>query len=359
MNRENREIQRGKTLYDNILFVLSSMNRTEENHSYITEYFLEEFSLYPEYLKDFIKIIEEKLEDTKNPERERLARRYNSIFSFLCERFWLYQDKHILDDLSFQILHPKEYKKLKKELGKYQKKSNYIIDTVFKTFKMLLQEAGIKAEVEGRYKHTSSVHRKCEKKNLQDVLKIWDIFAFRIIVDGEKSLCYDVLHILHEAFFPIPDRYKDYIQIPKINGYQSIHTSITGIHNDLDIAVEVQIRNKEMHEIAESWIAAHFLYGKEKNAHMLTEKEKKLISQAKSKIQKNSVEQHVYCLTPKWDIKKLPIWSTAKDFARKIHSWLLEIARYAVVNGHRQELNYPLRNFDTIEIITFKQDLLW
>lgn len=345
--------------YSHILTILSSMKRTDKNHSLLTECLLEEFSLHPERLHEFLEVFSFELNNTKGEAKEKLARRYIHIFSFLCERFGLYYDKHILDDLSFQILHPREYKKLKKELQKYQKNANSIIESVFAAFKEKLISAGINTTIEWRYKHISSIHRKCEKKWLEDILKIWDIFAFRIIVDGNEKLCYKVLDILHENFSPIPNRFKDYIRIPKINGYQSIHTSITDVHENLDIAVEVQIRTKQMHEIAESGIAAHFLYGKNKKSQMLNEKEKMLLQHVEDHSTPDQIERFLYCLTPDGDIKKLPYNGTVQDFARKVHSGLLEISRYALVNGEKQELSYPLRNFDTVELVTFKQETLW
>jgi len=203
-----------------ILDLLYSMKRNQKNHALLTEYFLHEFSRDPESIIAIMRLIKTHLEDEANPQREKLARRYLNMFSFLCERFGLYQDKLELDDLCFSITKPEEYKKLVEELAAYKKKSEKIISKIQGSFYSVLSAIPREIEVYGRYKNIFSIYKKCKKKKLKNALRLWDIFAFRIIVDWEVPDCFDVTHLLHDAFIPLPKRYKDYISIPKINGYQ-------------------------------------------------------------------------------------------------------------------------------------------
>jgi len=129
-------------------------------------------------------------------------------------------------------------------------------------------------------------------------MTLGDIFAFRIIIQGESQNCFDILNILHDQFIPLPERYKDYVSIPKINGYQSLHTGLLGVVDDLDIPIEVQIRTQIMDEVAESGIAAHFLYAKDKSSKLIHEKEQKLLDHLEEIAETIPQNPHVYCLSP-------------------------------------------------------------
>ena len=153
-----------------------------------------------------------------------------------------------------------------------------------------------------------------------------DIFAFRIIVDGGIEKCFEALNILHDSYSPVPRRYKDYISIPKINGYQSIHTGIVGLISDLDLIAEIQIRTTFMHEIAKGGIAAHFLYSEEKKSKMITDKERKLLSHMEHRSESIQRNPYLYCLTPLGDIIRLRRGSTIIDFAEKVHTGLAKKA---------------------------------
>lgn len=312
---------------------------------------MDAFFLHPNDFHLLIDRVAQELQDAENTKREKMARRYTAIFSSLCERFWLYQDKLILDDLSFHITHPKEYKNIHKKLKKYQKKSEVIIDKVFEVIHEKMRDMGIGYTLSGRYKNLASIHKKALKKSLDDVLKLSDIFAFRIIIDGNETDCYKVLQVLHTNFDPIPEKFKDYIWVPKINGYQSLHTSLRGVISELDIPIELQIRTKQMHEIAESWIAAHFLYAHNKQSEIISDKERKLIEYYWSSGHFHRKSEFVYGVTRDGDILKCKQGSTIMDFARKIHSSLPKKIRYALVNTMRVETNYVIRNLDAIELI--------
>ncbi len=338
--------------YSELLRLLYNMRRGVKNHALLSEYLLQEFSSYPERLTKFIGIIKTELKNPESEKREKMARRYLHVFSYLCERFGLYEEKLELDDLCFAITKPREYKRLKNALDAYQEKSEKIIEEVYNVLWDKLKRNHIEAEILWRYKNILSIYKKCQKKDIQDVFSLSDIFAFRIIINGTIEDCFEALNILHDSFTPVPRRYKDYVSIPKINGYQSIHTGLIGLIPDFDLIAEIQIRTRFMHDIAEGGIAAHFLYSSDKKSKMITDKERKLLSHMEyvtETIQKNPF---IYCLTPMWDIIRLRRGSTIKDFAEKVHSWLAKKARIAVVNKQNQSLNYQIQNFDSIKIIT-------
>lgn len=336
-----------------IIELLHKMRRWKNNQSLLIEYFLEYFSAHPQEIRDIIQEVKsELLKQGEGEQRKRMAQLYLFIFSYLCDRFGLYQEKLELDDLSFSLTEPQEYQRLKKELRKYQKKSEKIIKETFAVFEELLSEAGIQAEVKWRYKNLLSISKKCKKNKIRDALKLKDIFAFRIVIDGSPEKCFDVLNMLHDAFIPLPQRYKDYVTIPKINGYQSLHTGLLWVNQYVDMPIEVQIRTKVMDNIAESGIAAHFVYAQSKTSRMLTEKEKKLIQNMQKVVAAQEKESSIYCLTPMGDIVKLEYGSTAKDFAKKIHSKLEKKAKWAIINETRKTLKHKLKNLDKVEIIT-------
>ena len=335
-----------------IVQFLYAMRKSEKNHNVLTEYLTREFARHPENLIPLIDTLKQELFHTSEDKRKKIARRYLHIFSNLCERFGLYNEKLELDDICFRIIEPDSYTHFQKELALYQETSQKIIDEVYEVFSKKLQAHWIKAEIQGRYKNIFSIYKKCQKKNLKHVSSLGDIFGFRIVVDAPPEKCFEILHILHDSFTPIPKRYKDYISIPKINGYQSLHTGLLWVSEHLDIAIEVQIRTKIMDEIATSGIAAHFLYAETKEARMITEKERKLIENMDKMTELISKNRYVVCLTPLWDIVQLSRWSTVTDFAKKIHTDLEKKTHSAIVNGKNQNKTYIIRNFDSIEILT-------
>jgi len=337
--------------FQQILRVLYTMKRSDKNHELLVEYFLENFQYNPEKWKEFIKILKHELR-ADNPYVDKIIRRYTFIFSFLCERLWYYEEKLELDDIIFQISEPEEYNKLKKLLAKYQKSSKKIINEIEDTLSNLLNaKLNIPFIIKWRYKNLYSLHKKIQKKKSENIFQLWDIFAFRIIIDDNESLCYHILSLLHNTYSPIVSRFKDYITIPKINGYQSLHTCITWIHKDIDMPVEIQIRTQIMDMIAEWWIAAHYHYARKKRSTLLWEKQKQLIEKLEEDRDMRMSHSFVYCLTPKWKIIKLSTWSNVLDFAGKIHSKLISSTRYALVNSSKVELDYMLKNFDIIELI--------
>jgi GTP diphosphokinase / guanosine-3',5'-bis(diphosphate) 3'-diphosphatase len=337
---------------ETILIFLSRVTPSSKNYALLTEYFLHEFASAPQDFQLLLLKLKEKLKNGSESEKIFIAEIYLSIFSFLCERFGVYEEKLELDDACFAIQDNKNYTQLRQELERYQKKSQKIIDEIFHLFQEEIHIRNINASVKWRYKNIYSIYKNCGKENLRNVLSLNDIFAFRIIVEGKTKLCFEILNILHDKFIPIPKRYKDYISIPKINGYQSLHTGLLWLNSELDIGVEVQIRTKLMDDVAESGIAAHFLYAREKKSSMMTDKERKLIENMQKITASIRENPYVYCLTPKWDILRLEQGSNLSDFAHRIHSNIGKNAKYWLVNLEKQELRYMLQDFDSIQIIT-------
>lgn len=330
---------------------LKTYQASPKNNTVLNDYFLEEFSKSPEKFSEFLTFFEQYLNHSLWKEQQYLAEKYLVSLSGLCERFGVFNLKTRLDDTTFKILCKDEYKELSQSLKKYQKNSEKIIQAIFLTLEWILHTHKMIGRVEGRYKNLYSIHRKCQKSKNKNVFKLHDIFAFRIILEGGKEDCFQVLNIIHNQFTPLPARFKDYISIPKINGYQSLHTGLTGVIEQLDLPIELQIRSEEMHRVAESGIAAHFVYAREKKAKILDEKEKKLFEHFKS-FSFSQSKRNIYCLTPKGDILKLPYGSSVLDFAEKIHSNLRKNARYSLVNGEKKALNYKVNNGEIIQVIT-------
>lgn len=330
---------------------LCNCELNKKNNKIITEYFFNKFTSSPDSFNNFILFIKEYINALDENQKQKLAHRYLNILSFLCERFWLYEEKLILDDMCFNIINPEEYKHMSALLSKYKENSKKIIKKIYQIFEDELEKNSIKAKVKWRYKNIFSIYKKCKKRNDMNALKLNDIFAFRIIVDGDSDKCFDALNILHNCFTPVPERFKDYITIPKINGYQSLHTWLLNVTPELDLIIEVQIRNIEMDEIAELWVAAHFLYWRNKKSTITNKKEEKLFHYITHSSDDSNLNKMVYCLTPDWDIITLNKWDTVIDFANKIHSHLWKKAKHAIINEKSKELDYKIKNYDIVKII--------
>ena len=330
---------------------LCNAKSSEKNNKILTEYFFNKFSKSPILFKYFMLFIKEHFNTLDNKLKKVLANKYLYILSLLCERFWLYEDKLILDDMCFEIINKNEYDHISSILTKYKINSKKIIEQIYVIFKNKLEEHNIKYTIKWRYKNIFSIYKKCKKKWNMNILKLWDIFAFRIIIDWHSEKCFDVLNILHNNFSPIVSRFKDYISIPKINGYQSLHTWLLNVISDLDLAIEVQIRNIRMDEVAELWIAAHFLYWINKKSTIVNKREEKLFKYITNSYNKSYINNIIHCLTPKLDIIVLKEKSNIIDFANKIHTELWKKAKYAIVNWKKKKLIYKIKNYDIIKII--------
>ena len=301
-----------------------------------------------------------------NPDKQRrIAQETLEIYAPFAHRFGLGRVKWELEDLSFKFLNREAYEELARKLkAKRKDRESYIKKFSEPIFKKL-DEEGLKYELSGRVKHLYSIYRKMVRRN-KPFEEIYDLFAIRIILDSEnRNDCYTTLGIVNQIYLPVPDRFKDYISIPKTNNYQSIHTTVVGPEGRL---VEIQIRTRQMHEVAERGVAAHWRYKENKTA---SDKEletwvnwiRDIFENASKEDQKkellenfrlNLYQDEIYVFTPKGDLKRLPVGSTPVDFAFEIHSKVGFHCIGAKIDGKIVPLDTELHSGDQVEIISSK-----
>src|SRR6202453_4859865 len=295
--------------------------------------------------------------------RRRSARETLEIYAPIAERLGLYAVKLELEDLGFRALYPYRYRVLERELKRARGNQKQFISKIEATFKAALAKADITAHVEGREKHLYSIYKKMENKHisLNDMV---DVYGFRIIVDTVDT-CYRVLGLVHGVYRPMPGRFKDYIAIPRINGYQSLHTTLFGPNG---VPIEAQIRSEQMHRVAESGIAAHWKYksggdsfggiehdrAREWLAGLVQIQEGGSSEEFLESVKVDLFPDKVYIFTPKGKILRLPTGATAVDFAYAIHTDVGNRCVAAKVDRRLVPLRTPLRNGQTVEIITAK-----
>lgn len=292
-------------------------------------------------------------------QREK-ARETLEVYAALAHRLGMSKIKWELEDLSLRYLDPIAYKEITESIRQKRNEREQYIDDIIATFRQKLDELGIHAQLMGRAKHFYSIFRKMYAQN-KSIDEIYDLFAVRAIVDSVKD-CYAVLGMVHELYYPIPGRFKDYIAMPKPNMYQSLHTTVMGPHG---IPFEIQIRTEEMHKVAEYGIAAHWKY--KEGVSGKTDMDEKLAWIGKIlEIQNETVDSddfmrtlkidlfadEVFVFTPKGDVINLPAGSTPIDFAFAIHSAVGCRMAGARVNGKIATLDYILQNGDIVEIMT-------
>jgi len=297
--------------------------------------------------------------------REAMARETLEIFAPLAHRLGIWEVKWMLEDMSFQQLEPDAYKRISRRLNAKRAEREAYVERMVHIIRAELKAADVDGDVYGRPKHIYSIHRKAERYSNQnkESEEIYDLFAVRIIVEEVKD-CYAALGVVHTKWRPLPNQFDDYIANPKDNLYQSLHTAILCEDN---APVEVQIRTKDMHQVAEYGVAAHWLY-KEAGDHDTQFEEKmtwlrqllewqrdaggavEFIESFKTDIFQNQV----YVYTPKGDVIELPIGATPLDFAYRIHTDVGHSCVGAKVNGKLVALNHPIENGDTIQVMTSK-----
>lgn len=302
----------------------------------------------------------ETLEHVRPDKQKRIALETLEIYAPLANRLSMGRLKGRLEDAAFRFAYPIEYQNVKKLLiEKKDADEKYLLE-VTKKIKQKIKEVKIKGtKIDYRQKHLYSLWKKLQKYEM-DISKIYDIIAMRIIVENISD-CYHILGLIHGEWTPVPHRIKDYIATPKINDYQSLHTTIfTGTGG----IVEIQIRTYEMHEQAENGIAAHFVY-KEKNnkeikqpewikqLHELNQNEEDPEKFLKN-IKMDFFNNRVFVFTPKGDIIDLPEDSSTIDFAYAIHTDVGDHAQSASVNGKNVALDTKLKNNDMVKIHTNK-----
>lgn len=281
------------------------------------------------------------------------------IYAPLAYRLGMSKLKSELQDLALPFIDPENYEILAKKVQEKEKELQPFLDEIKNAIIEKMKENNIPGEVQGRVKRIYSIYEKMKRQGIP-FEKVYDFIAFRVITDSIKN-CYGMIGLIHSMWTPIPGRIKDYIATPKPNFYQSLHTSVL---TERGLAFEVQIRTKEMHEIAENGIAAHWLY-KEGKTLISAEESKKFLKQLfdwqsgvrdSEEFMKTFVSsllpEEIYVLTPKGDVKPLPQNATPVDFAYAIHTQVGHQCVGAKVNGKMVPLNYILQNGDVVEIIT-------
>src|SRR3984957_239268 len=295
--------------------------------------------------------------------RRRSARETLEIYGPIAERLGLYAVKLELEDLGFRALYPYRYKVLERELKRARGNQKEFVGKIAETFKGTLKKAQIAGGVEGREKHLYSIYRKMQTKHIS-INEMVDVYGFRIIVDNPDT-CYRVLGLVHGVYKPMPGRFKDYIAIPRVNGYQSLHTTLFGPNG---VPIEVQIRSEQMHRVAESGIAAHWKYksggdtfggvehdrAREWLASLVQIQEGGSSEEFLESVKVDLFPDKVYVFTPKGKILRLPSGATAVDFAYAIHTDVGNRCVAAKVDRRLVPLRTPLRNGQTVEIITAK-----
>jgi len=285
------------------------------------------------------------------------------IFAPLAHRIGVWRIKWELEDLSFRYIEPDKYEEIRSKVAQRRAERETRIEEFISKVKDILSKVNITSDIYGRPKHFYSIYRKMVEQNLE-FEDLYDLLAVRIIVDTIKE-CYAVLGLVHAAWRPIPGRFTDYIAMPKLNGYQSLHTTVIG---EGGYPVEVQIRTKEMHKVAEYGVAAHWRYKEGGKPNILDQKMEWLrsildwqkdLSNAKDFMENLKIDlftDEVFVFTPKGAVQALPVSSTPVDFAYMVHTEVGHRCSGAKVNGKIVPLDYKLKNGDIVEIITGKVD---
>ena len=297
------------------------------------------------------------------PDRQKfIAEETLELYAPLANRLGINWMKVELEDLAFRYLNPDAYADLVNRLAKKEEEREQYTKEVKGIIQKEIDKFGLKGEVEGRAKHLYSIYMKMEEQHI-DLNEVYDLIAFRIILDADKeSECYEALSVVHALWKPVPGRFKDYIAMPKANSYRALHTTVIGPYGE---RVEIQIRNRTMHEWAEAGIAAHWRY-KEGRAYISGEddqikklrdllevqQELKNPREFMSNLKMALFADEVYVFTPRGDVKAFPKGATPIDFAYSIHTDVGNQCIGAKVNRNIVPLKYELQNGETVEVIT-------
>ena len=294
------------------------------------------------------------------PERQvEIAQETLDIYAPLAHRLGINWIKSDLEDNALRFLHPEVYYQLKRSVAKRKAEREKYIREVISVLTKKLGESEIEAEVSGRPKHFYSIYEKMQAQNLL-YDQIYDLVAFRVVVDS-ASECYEALGVVHANWKPVPNRFKDYIALPKANGYQSLHTTAIGPYGE---RIEIQIRTREMHRVAEYGVAAHWRYKKPGTAEddgqrfawlrQMLEWQQQLQDPQEflRSVKEDLFTEEVFVFTPKGDLLNFPVGATVIDFAYRIHSEVGQHCAGARVHGRIVPLRYQLQSGDTVEIVT-------
>ena len=295
------------------------------------------------------------------PDRGRkVAQETLDIYAPLAHRLGMAKVKAELEDLAFRCLHQEEYADLQRRVAKRRLEREAEINQVIAIVEKKLGEVGIQAQIRGRPKHFYSIFKKMHDQG-REFDEIYDLTAVRVITDSVRD-CYGALGVIHSLWKPVPGRFKDFIAMPKVNMYQSLHTTVIGPKGD---PVEIQIRTADMHRVAEEGIAAHWRYKEKKHDQdkfdqslvwlrqlMEWQQEMKDPREFMETVRVDLFPDEVYVFTPKGDVKALPEGSTPIDFAYAVHTEVGHRCAGAKVNGKLVPLRYTLRQGDIVEIVT-------
>ncbi|UCG76729.1 MAG: bifunctional (p)ppGpp synthetase/guanosine-3',5'-bis(diphosphate) 3'-pyrophosphohydrolase [Gemmatimonadota bacterium] len=300
------------------------------------------------------------LEHLPEDKRRRVAAETREIYAPLAHRLGMARVRWELEDLAFKFLEPDEYRELVRRVAGKRSEREELVGRMGEPLSAELREAGLEAEVYGRPKHLWSIYRKMVKRN-KPYEEIYDVLAMRVIVGSVRD-CYHALGVIHNKWTPLTERFHDYVASPKSNLYQSLHTTIFGPGGRL---YEIQIRTREMHRTAEYGIAAHWRYkedigGEDELDEQLAWFRQVLEWQQETREPEEFMEflkidlyqDEIFVFTPAGDVKQLPKGATPIDFAFAVHTEVGTRCAGARVNGRIAPLSRPLRNGDTVEIIT-------
>jgi GTP diphosphokinase / guanosine-3',5'-bis(diphosphate) 3'-diphosphatase len=291
------------------------------------------------------------------------ARETLEVYAPLAHRMGIHQLTWELEDLAFETLHPRKYVEIKTMVAERRTDREEHVSEASRVLQFELDKVDIPAEISGRAKHFYSIYDKMAKKG-REFNEIYDLTAMRVIVErsGDEGTrdCYGALGLIHSLWKPMPGRFKDYIAMPKFNAYRSLHTTVIGPEGR---PLEIQVRTRDMHEIAELGVAAHWLYKRGKRDPQWTAWAKQLMeSQADEAdprefmktFRTDLFDEEVYVFTPQGEVKSLPAESTPIDFAYAVHTDLGHRTVGAKINGRIVPLHYRLKSGDVVEILTTK-----
>ncbi|HKI67390.1 MAG TPA: bifunctional (p)ppGpp synthetase/guanosine-3',5'-bis(diphosphate) 3'-pyrophosphohydrolase [Solirubrobacterales bacterium] len=290
------------------------------------------------------------------------ARETIEIYAPLAHRLGIHAIKWELEDLAFATLHPRKYKEIKQLVAQQRDEREVYVNQAGDFLSRELGEVGIEAEISGRAKHFYSIYTKMTKKG-REFNEIFDLTAMRVIVGSVKD-CYGAIGVIHSLWKPLPGRFKDFVAMPKANMYQALHTTVIGPEGK---PLEIQIRTREMHDLAEYGIAAHVAYKEGGTADPRREKMTWLRQLVEAEGEQDPAEfleslkvdlfeDEVFVFTPKGEVKNLSAGSTPLDFAYAVHTDVGHRCVGAKVNGNIVPLHYQLRSGDIVEVLTAKQN---
>ena len=356
------EIVDGATKVNQLKFV-SALDKQADNNQHLLLAMAKDIRVIIVKLADRLHNIRT-LSSLNSEQQGRIAKETLDIYAPLAHKLGMFKIKAELEDLSLRYLYPDKYFEIAQLVAQKKAERDLTVKLLIDKIGANLKQNGIHAEITGRAKHYYSIYNKMKRLNVA-FHNLYDITAVRVIVDTEKE-CYEVLGVIHSQFKPIPGRFKDYIAMPKSNMYRSLHTSVLGPRSK---PLEVQIRTKEMHEVAEFGVAAHWKY-KEKGSikagsasdlqfawmRKLAEMEQDSTNAGEyvEKVKIDLFSDQVFAFTPMGDVIDLPVYATPVDFAYRIHTDVGNRITGALVNGRISQLDRKLKNGDIVEVLTNK-----